>query len=82
MARATLANTLTALGLAAGLAGAATAFVAVVALAHPCADLASQACRDQSRAQVALLMGGLSTVATGGLMLGAAEVARCGRRRA
>jgi hypothetical protein len=56
--------------------------VAVVALAHPCADLASQACRDQSRAQVALLMGGLSTVATGGLMLGAAEVARCGRRRA
>ena len=82
MFRQTAADLFTAAGLVAGLTGAATAFVAVVALAHPCADLASQACRDQSRAQVAFLMGGLSTVAAGGLMLGAADVARCGRRRA
>ena len=82
MARATLANLFTATGLAAGLTGAATAFVAVVALAHPCADLASQACKAQTRAQVGCLMGGLATVAAGGLMLGAAGVASTARRSA
>ena len=82
MFRQTAADLFTAAGLAAGLTGAATAFVAVVALAHPCADLASHACRDQSRAQVAFLMGGLSTVAAGGLMLGAAGVANTARRPA
>ena len=80
MFRSTLANLFTAAGLAAGLMGGATAFVAVVALAHPCADLASQACRDQTRTEVGLLMGGLSTVAAGGLMLGAANVASTARR--
>ena len=80
MIRSTLADLFTAAGLAAGLMGGATAFAAVVALAHPCADLASQTCRDQTRAQVGLLMGGLSTVAAGGLMLGAAGVASTARR--
>lgn len=80
MARATLANLFTAAGLAAGLTGAATAFVAVVALAHPCADLASQTCKAQTRAQVGCLMGGLATIAAGGLMLGAAGVASTARR--
>ena len=80
MARATLADLFTAAGLAAGLTGAATAFVAFVALAHPCADLASQACKAQTRTQVGFLMGGLSTVAAGGLMLGAAGVASTARR--
>jgi len=82
MIRSTLADLFTAAGLAAGLTGAATAFVAVVALAHPCADLASQACKDQTRAQVGCLMGGLATVAAGGLMLGAAGVASTARRPA
>ena len=82
MTRATIANLFTATGLAAGLTGAATAFVAVVALAHPCADLASQACKAQTRTEVGLLMGGLSTVAAGGLMLGAAGVASTARRPA
>jgi hypothetical protein len=80
MIRSTLADLFTAAGLAAGLTGAATAFVAVVALAHPCADLASQACKAQTRTQVGFLMGGLSTVAAGGLMLGAAGVASTARR--
>jgi hypothetical protein len=80
MIRSTLANLFTAAGLAAGLMGGATAFVAVVALAHPCADLASQTCRNQTRAEVACLMVGLSTVAAGGLMLGAAGVASTARR--
>jgi hypothetical protein len=80
MIRSTLADLFTAAGLAAGLTGAATAFVAVVALAHPCADLASQACKAQTRTQVGFLMGGLATVAAGGLMLGAAGVASTARR--
>ena len=80
MIRSTLADLFTAAGLAAGLTGAATAFVAVVALAHPCADLASQACKAETRTEVGLLMGGLSTVAAGGLMLGAAGVASTARR--
>jgi hypothetical protein len=82
MIRSTLADLFTAAGLAAGLTGAATAFVAVVALAHPCADLASQACRAQTRAHVGFLIGGLSTVAAGGLMLAAAGVASTARRSA
>lgn len=74
-------ETLTACALFAGFAGAAATVAAIVALATPCADLASQACRDQTRGKVAVMLAGLSTIAAGGLAIGAADVARTARRR-